>query len=64
MSKQTEAKTMAKTKRTEWRVLVNIDYFNHALRFATEEEARTWVLNVIGPNPKPGIVTVKEVEVR
>ncbi|KKL15887.1 hypothetical protein LCGC14_2501080 [marine sediment metagenome] len=53
---------MTKTKRTEWRVIVNIDYFNDALRFATEAEARTWVLNVIGPKPRPGTVTVEEVE--
>ena len=55
---------MAKTKRTEWRVITKIDYFNHTKRFATEAEARTWVLNVIGPKPRPGTVTVEEVEVR
>ncbi|KKL83876.1 hypothetical protein LCGC14_1970370 [marine sediment metagenome] len=52
------------TKRTEWKVVTHIPWFNHSMRFDTEDEARTWVLNVIGPNPKPGTVTVEEVEAK
>ena len=55
---------MAKKKRTEWRVTVRLDYLNHGLRFTTEAEARTWVLNAIGPDPKLGTVTVEEIEVK
>ena len=53
---------MTHKKRTEWKVVTRIDHFNHTKRFATEDEARAWVLNAIGPKPKPGTVTVEEVE--
>ena len=55
---------MAKSKHMEWLVSTNIPYFNHVKRFDTEAEARSWVLNAVGPNPKLGTVIVKEVEVR
>lgn len=54
---------MAKKKRTEWRVVTKIPYFNHALRFNTEEEARTWIITV-GLKLKPGTVTIEEVEAK
>ena len=59
-----ERRDMARKKRTEWRVTTRIDYFNHSKRFDTEAEARTWVLNAVGPSPKLGTVTVEEVEVK